>query len=221
VQTLTVATFNIHHGAGGDGKIDLSRTAEAIARTGADVIALQELDRGLTRSGGIDQPAALAELTGMVVSFFPTVDRAGGQYGLALAAWQPVDTTFVPLPRVGSEEPRGALTTRIGELWIVATHLATQRKARALQATALAAMVDRSEGHRVVMGDLNCSRRELKPLVDAGVGPVGPHLITYKGRIRAIQIDHILVGAGIEAPEVTTVSTDASDHLPLVAELLY
>ncbi|MCR3720715.1 MULTISPECIES: endonuclease/exonuclease/phosphatase family protein [Prauserella salsuginis group] len=42
---LTVASYNIHAGIGTDGNFDLDRTATAIAATGADVVALQEVDR--------------------------------------------------------------------------------------------------------------------------------------------------------------------------------
>ncbi|MEA2433692.1 MAG: hypothetical protein QOG54_1149 [Actinomycetota bacterium] len=219
MQALTVATFNIHHGEGPDGVIDLQRTAEAIIETGAEIVALQELDRGLLRSGEVDQPAILAELTGMAVSFFPTLDRAGGEYGIALASFKPLDPSFVPLPRVGNEEPRGALVVRADGTWIVATHLATQRAARILQTTALADITSRLEGEMTVLGDFNQTRRTLTPLVEIGLKPVGPHLVTHRGRLKGRQIDHIVVSSGLRATEVFTVEAAASDHIPLVARL--
>ena len=54
---LRVASFNIHHGVGLDGKLDLDRIAEVVRSTGAEVVGLQEVDRHLSvRSGWIDQP---------------------------------------------------------------------------------------------------------------------------------------------------------------------
>ena len=50
---------NIQFGRGKDGKVDLARIAGEVAE--ADVIALQEVDRYWSRSGGADQVAALAE----------------------------------------------------------------------------------------------------------------------------------------------------------------
>ena len=55
---LRVATFNIHHGVGADGRLDLTRTADVISATGASVVGLQEVDRTLSaRSGWVDQAA--------------------------------------------------------------------------------------------------------------------------------------------------------------------
>lgn len=53
-------TYNIQHGLGHDGRLDLARIARTVAS--ADVIALQEVDRHWPRSGMIDQAAALAAL---------------------------------------------------------------------------------------------------------------------------------------------------------------
>lgn len=41
---LTVATYNIHAGAGEDGTYDLARTADAVRALHADVIGLEEVD---------------------------------------------------------------------------------------------------------------------------------------------------------------------------------
>ena len=55
---MNVVSFNIQFGRGKDGCIDLDRTAAAVA--GADVIALQEVERFWRRSGTVDQAAELA-----------------------------------------------------------------------------------------------------------------------------------------------------------------
>src|SRR5687768_38666 len=44
-RLLPVMTFNIHHGVGLDGRLDLARVAAVIRASGAEVIALQEVDR--------------------------------------------------------------------------------------------------------------------------------------------------------------------------------
>src|SRR5215213_2148229 len=49
--TITVLTYNIHHGAGGDGKVDIGRIAEVINRVKPDLVALQEVDRKTNRTG--------------------------------------------------------------------------------------------------------------------------------------------------------------------------
>ncbi|MFJ1758578.1 endonuclease/exonuclease/phosphatase family protein [Kitasatospora sp. NPDC088134] len=66
---LRLATFNVLHGRcpsadGPSGAVDLSPLAEAVAVLDADVLALQELDRGQERSGGVDQARELAGAAG-------------------------------------------------------------------------------------------------------------------------------------------------------------
>ncbi len=57
---MKFCTYNIQYGKGKDGHYDLERIAGEVA--GADVIALQEVERHWTRSGNVDQAAELARL---------------------------------------------------------------------------------------------------------------------------------------------------------------
>lgn len=41
---LRIMTYNVHNGVGTDGKTDYRRLANVIARDGADVVAVQEVD---------------------------------------------------------------------------------------------------------------------------------------------------------------------------------
>lgn len=59
---MRLATFNILHGRTFDGgPASTERLVEACTSLDADVLALQEVDRGQPRSGGVDQAAAVAE----------------------------------------------------------------------------------------------------------------------------------------------------------------
>ena len=58
-SAIRVATYNIKHGRGMDGTLDLERTATTLESLGADIIALQEVDDQARRSGGIDQAEAV------------------------------------------------------------------------------------------------------------------------------------------------------------------
>ena len=62
-KTFRVMTYNIHHGEGLDGKVDLLRIAQLIQAEGADIVALQEVDKGVERTQRRDLPAELAALT--------------------------------------------------------------------------------------------------------------------------------------------------------------
>ena len=57
---MKFVTYNVQFSRGRDNKMDLGRIAETVA--GADVIALQEVERNWQRSDYRDQPAELAEL---------------------------------------------------------------------------------------------------------------------------------------------------------------
>jgi endonuclease/exonuclease/phosphatase family metal-dependent hydrolase len=216
---LRVATFNVHHCEGRDGVVDVARCADAIRRTEADIVALQELDRGFARSGGVDQPAALASMTELHVDFHPTVRRGDADYGIALASTEPISGRFHLLPSADREEPRGAIVARHRGLGIIATHLSTRRRARALQIPALAELVARLGPPAVLLGDLNDRRRALSPLERAGlrVAPGDEH--TVVGRRGRRRIDHVLTAGPAEALRTWTLPSEGSDHVPLVAEI--
>src|SRR5262249_58041685 len=62
-HTVRVLTYNIHHGEGMDGAFDLPRLARIIEGTGADLVALQEVDEGTQRASGVHELTELARLT--------------------------------------------------------------------------------------------------------------------------------------------------------------
>ena len=212
---MRVATFNVHHCAGTDGRVDPERIARVISRLHADVFALQELDSGLERSGFVDQPELLARLTGLTVEFHPVLPRDRGHYGIALAAAGPLHSKKVDLPRLRSEEPRAAAIGRWEGVTFVGTHLSRSREARAAQIRALAALAAEAEPPVVLMGDLNERRRGLGPLFRAGLtdGRRRPVLIPVA------PIDHILTGPGLRVASSATLRSDASDHPALSADI--
>src|SRR5436190_5201783 len=67
--TLRVLTYNIHHGEGTDGRVDLSRLAEVVSAVDPDLVALQEVDEGTERVNGVNELAELARLTHMHPAF--------------------------------------------------------------------------------------------------------------------------------------------------------
>lgn len=221
MNVLTLATFNIRHGKGLDGEVDLRRTASAIKETGASLVALQELDRHKERSGGVDQPRELARLTGMQVSFWPTLRRDEWEYGIGIACEQPVEASYVELPRLGREEPRGAVVGRLRgtELSFVATHLSVRRGPRKVQTGTVAELAAELEPPVAILGDLNQGRVGLRPLTKAGFDPGRRIEHTLTTRSTRWQIDFVLVGPPARLVSTHTVTTDASDHVPLVAEV--
>ena len=55
---MKIVTYNIQYGRGKDERFDLGRIAQEIE--GADLMALQEVERFWVRSGGVDQPRLIA-----------------------------------------------------------------------------------------------------------------------------------------------------------------
>ncbi|HEX7277243.1 MAG TPA: endonuclease/exonuclease/phosphatase family protein [Acidimicrobiales bacterium] len=82
---MRLATFNVLHGqAPEDGQVSTERLVAACASLDADVLCLQEVDRGQARSGMVDQTAAIAEGMGAVAWRF--VPALVGEPG---AVWRP------------------------------------------------------------------------------------------------------------------------------------
>lgn len=52
-------SYNIHHGEGPDKRLDLERIAKVITHARADIVGLQEIDRGCERTQKRDWPAEL------------------------------------------------------------------------------------------------------------------------------------------------------------------
>lgn len=214
---MRVATFNVHHCEGRDGTVDVGRIARVIRATGAEVVALQELDMGLERTGFTNQPGELAAATGLSVEFHSLLQRGDGRYGMALAAPERLDSDLIHLPQLAGEEPRGAVVGRRRGITFVGTHLSRSRQARAAQIEALAILAGRVDQPVVVMGDLNQSTAGLGPLLEAGF--TGPRRRFWARPVRSI--DHILAGPGLRIESQQTIKTTASDHPALVAEVLF
>jgi len=107
-----VLAYNIHHGAGNDEVIDLERIAALIRDLEPDLVALQEVDRGVERTKGVDQAAVLGELTGTTPVFGAFMPYQGGDYGMAvLSAWPIVESRNHRLPE--GAEPRTSVTVRV------------------------------------------------------------------------------------------------------------
>lgn len=61
---MRLATFNLLHGRSLDGAVDAGRLREAVRLLAADVVGLQEVDRGQPRSHGRDLTAEVADAAG-------------------------------------------------------------------------------------------------------------------------------------------------------------
>jgi endonuclease/exonuclease/phosphatase family metal-dependent hydrolase len=241
---LVVLVFNIHAGKDAGGVHNLERVAGVVRETGADIVLVQEVDRLTTRSGGEDQIARLAELTGMHGAFGKTLDYQGGQYGIALLSRRPIarDTLFhlaidPPQPRAGgSYEPRGAQYAAIpldgDTLHVFNTHLDASRddayrrqEARGLLALA-GPLLDR--GARVMIGgDLNSLPESgvlgmltAGTLEDSWPSCASDAGYTYPDSLPIRRIDYLLLGPGLSCAGAEVLGRGPSDHRGVVFRII-
>lgn len=236
---ITVGTFNIRHGVGAHGALNLEHTAGVIADLDADVVGLQEVDRFWSeRSMFTDQARFLAERLDMQMVYGASLDRTGRehgqprrQYGIAILSRFPiVDTHNTALPRRRGGEQRILLEAEIVAggvpLRCLNTHLQHRSgTARMAQAEAIRATVADRSAPTVLVGDLNASpdRPEIRTLTEhlvdvwrsRGVGDG----YTYDAETPRLRIDYVLVSPDIDVERARVTPTTASDHLPVTAEL--
>ncbi len=226
-EELVVLTYNIHHAEGMDGRVDLDRIVSVIKAAEPDVVCLQEVDRGLPRTGGLDFPALLAEKLGMQVFFEPNYRFDGGEYGNATLSGLSVSGHHnQALPNPVNAEPRGCLTVTVSwqglSVEVKNTHLGLNGQERLAQAEAIVA--DLGETPVILAGDMNenltapamqrLTARLKDTLVKGAENPAGTVPAVSPRR----RIDYILaspefgaVSSTIRHDEETRV---ASDHLP-------
>ncbi|MFV1995332.1 MAG: endonuclease/exonuclease/phosphatase family protein [Verrucomicrobiales bacterium] len=97
--SLRVLCYNIHYGQGNDGNYDIPRIAEVIKKTKPDLVALQEIDVHVERSGRLHELRILAGEIGMAARFGPTQHYQGGLFGNGILSRLPFrDVHIQPLP---------------------------------------------------------------------------------------------------------------------------
>lgn len=233
---LRLLTYNIHHGEGVDGKLDLPRIARVITAQKPDLVALQEVDVKTRRTGNVDQPAELARLTGMHAAFGKGIDYQGGEYGNAALSRFPVRATKVhPLPSGEGEERRCALVVTVKpwegrpEVTFVATHLNYRNETeRVREVEAIQRLLPPVADERplILAGDLN-ARPDTPPIrlfaghwKDAAAGAPAEASFTFPAEKPVRRIDYVMLRPAHAWRVVETSVVDeavASDHRPVLA----
>lgn len=231
VQQLRVLCYNIHHGRGVDDRIDLERLAKVINDCQPDLVALQEVDNRTQRSGGIDQTAELAKLTGMHAQFARQIDFGGGQYGQALLSrWPLADLRIRWLPGEPNREQRMVATCSVQlpgkQLLFGTTHLHhNNAEFRLRQARSITESLQDLPATIILAGDLN-AEPEHSPVVELlkswTVVRSATDLLTFPAVEPSKQIDYIFYRPSDRLRVVSSQVIDeavASDHRPLLAVL--
>lgn len=232
-SALRIASYNIRHGVGLDGKLDLERTAAALRELRADVIALQEVDVDTKRCGGVNQAAELGRKLAMHASFGAFMDYDGGRYGMALLSRFPLRSArSLRLP--DGNEPRVALVVEVElpsaePLQLVNVHFdwVEDDAFRFAQAQRVAQHVAQLDTPCVLLGDFNDQpgSRTLELFRELAVEASKPAdaRATFPANEPLEQIDFVFCAPRErwEAPSSVVVAEKlASDHRPVLGELV-
>jgi endonuclease/exonuclease/phosphatase family metal-dependent hydrolase len=238
---LTVLVYNVHAGKDAAGRDNLRRVSDVVKSAAADIVLLQEVDKGTRRSGGVDQPSEYARGTGYHVAFARSLDYDGGEYGIAILSRWPIrrDTTIhlpvdPPQERAGgSREPRVAMLATIatpaGEVAVLNTHMDASaddrwRKQEIRTILRLTADMLRDSGVAVLVGgDFNSTpesavQAELRAsgLTDAWLRCGSGDGFTYPADSSRKRIDYLFLTGNVGCVRATVLTTDASDHRPVL-----
>lgn len=224
--SLRLGSWNIRAGLGTDLRRDAERVLAGIAALRADILALQEADFRLG-----DRPSALprdriAASTGLEPLPIGPNAVSLGWHGNALLARPGIHVCGLERLDLPGHEPRGAVIVDLdtpAPLRVVAVHLGLLRAARRRQLDAIRIALQRHPARpTVIIGDFNEHSRRV------GLGRIAtPFMIlptapTFPSRRPFLPLDRIVHSPDLELVPLTQVRTrgpQASDHLPLMAEL--
>lgn len=234
-------TYNVHGCRGTDRHVSPVRIAEVIEATGADVVALQEVDFNRKRSGFADQAELIAAQLSMDFHFHPAWQLVEERLGDAVLSRLPMrlmHAAALPSQSRWKRERRGALWVRIGvdgrHVHLINTHLGLNRRDRLAQTETLCGAEwlanERCGPPLVLCGDFNARpgsrvhRRVLQHLHDVHARLcVRRPRRTFPTHYPVASLDHIFLSPDLEVRHVEVVRTPltrvASDHYPLLVEL--
>jgi endonuclease/exonuclease/phosphatase family metal-dependent hydrolase len=239
---FSIMTYNVHSCIGSDGKASPSRIADVIGQAGPDIVALQELDLGLIRTGLTDQAQVIAEQLKMNFHFHPSLKVEKGLYGNAILSRFPMQLILargLPIyPHHRRFEKRGALWVEIrihdSRVQVINTHLALHRRERLLQADLLTGpeWLKHPDCHppALLCGDINALpwsrvvRRFKESLIDIRNKVPGRGLQgTWPSRFPLLRLDYIFASPDVRVKNIRVLNTPltriASDHLPFMARI--
>jgi endonuclease/exonuclease/phosphatase family metal-dependent hydrolase len=236
---LSVVSWNIHKGIGGiDRRYRIDRVISVLAGVAPDIALLQEVTDGLPRAHFHDQAALLAEALDMHhVAFGPQHRFSVGGYGNAILSRFPLSQIEHVDLTIGKRKKRGAIVahtrvdfgehTRSVALFNLHLGLAGSERDRQLERFLSCGPLARlhAETPVVLAGDFNDLWGSLGPriLQPAGFARVGTTVNTFPAAVPVRPLDGIFVRGHFRSRTCRslydTLTRQASDHLPLVAEL--
>lgn len=247
--TIKVATYNIGKNEVSADVANFDKLNQAIKNIDADVIVITEVDNKTARSKNINQLEELAKANNMHFAFGKALDFDGGQYGVGILSKYKIDKSQVVNLPSGDAEQRIVLLSQITKpgfdspIIIMGTHLDWQKDptVRIGQVRHLldATIGDTDTGFdnistsiKILAGDFNSTANE-QPIQEIryfwnSVEKPNTDYRSWPAINPAIDIDHIFTFKGqkwdiknmtIPKDSASFKWSDASDHLPVIAEL--
>jgi endonuclease/exonuclease/phosphatase family metal-dependent hydrolase len=248
---MRIVSYNLLHGIdlAAGGVVDLSAAVDVLAGLDADIVALQEVDRGQDRSGDTDQVAHLADALAITGVFCPALlgdpgtswrtadtDDGGGAYGVGLlvrGGLAATERVVLPGGGAGSRRP-GASPQRPG--WdreprvALAARLAVGDRPLTVVVTHLSYLPVRAIRQLRVASGIDASGGARVLVGDLNLPTWAVRAVvrgsrhagggpTYPAWRPRLQMDHVLVDGPIEVLGATAHEHTSSDHLPLVVDL--
>jgi endonuclease/exonuclease/phosphatase family metal-dependent hydrolase len=220
---VRVGTYNIHYGYRTDWKFYLEKIARTIEESGADIVALQEVDAGRITSYGVDDALWLARRLRMGVIYQPTVEHLTGiallyRFPLQQAEGQLLTSRLEQTAIVQTQVRVGDEPLNAYGIW-----LGLEPEERAAQLTDALGFIA-GEGTAVFGGDFNSTPDSpvYRRLVEAGfsdpfvVGGFEPSP-TSPSESPQRRIDYVWV-RGLSAVDAQVLDSTASDHRMVVIE---
>jgi endonuclease/exonuclease/phosphatase family metal-dependent hydrolase len=167
-RNIRVMAYNIHH-ANPPSKpdfIDIDSIVGVIRAQDPDIVALQEVDVNIPRSGSIDQAEEIATKLDMNVFFGKAIDYEGGDYGVAILSKYPFSEEVVhrlPTKEGTNGESRVLATAKVKlpdgtDIRFGSTHLDAQRDSvnRELQINKIVEIASDEKLPFIIAGDFEC-----------------------------------------------------------------
>lgn len=230
MPTFTLASFNIcsaHFREGHYTEDNLNRLAEQITQSGADVVCLQEVDRGAARSDRVDMPAYLSEHTELKHHYFIKIrDFQGGEYGTAILSRYPITDAKtlnypVTVATQGTSCGYAVLDVEGMPVTVFNTHLSVENEESNTETLCclgdILATLRREEKSFLCCGDFNTSPKKVARFIP-WVSLAHNGLTTYADR----SIDHILYFGSIAVANTRTMNTQkdkVTDHNMVLTEV--
>ncbi len=236
---LRLMQYNIRHGVGTDGVLNLQRIADTIRNSHAQVVILNEVDRHYSaRSNYVDQLAWLANELGMFYEFQKTswsaATPASGnnprEFGHAILSKYPIGNASTQeriIYTAFTNHYNGLLKVRVSvnadPLYIYITNLGITEADRLSQVQEAMAVIDpRNYTWKVFTGTFNATpgsapiNNVLTSFTDVFSGQTA---YTYPADTPTSRVDYIFLKSTITFSNRRVINAQGSTHRPIVCDI--